>query len=84
MFTVSFGGHRLDGVAPRDFLVGVAGMSSSSGHPLNLLSYDRWVLDTELRTPVLARVGVLGESLFVNRKDEFGVAASDLYGSGGM
>ena len=35
------------------------------------------MLDAELRTPVLARVGVLGESLFVDRKVEFGVAASE-------
>jgi len=55
--------------------VGVAGTSSSSGHPLNRLSYDRWVLDTELKTPVLGRVGVLGEFPFVYRRDELEVAA---------
>ena len=82
LFTASFDDPKLEGVATFDFLVGVAGTSSSSGHPLNLLSYDRWVLDAELRTPVLARVGVLGESSFVNRKDEFGVAASERVAAG--
>lgn len=82
LFTASFGDPKLEGVATFDFLVGVAGTSSSSGHPLNLLSYDRWVLDAELKTPVLARVGVFGESSFVNRKDEFGVAASERVAAG--
>ena len=38
LFTTSFGDPKLDGVATFDFLVGVAGTSSSSGHPLNRLS----------------------------------------------
>lgn len=77
LFTASFGDFKLDGVATFDFLVGVAGTSSSSGHPLNLLSYDRWVLDAELSNPMLTRVGVLGESLSITRKDELGVDASE-------
>lgn len=77
VLTASFDETRLDGVAPFDFLVGVAGTSSSSGHPLNLLSYDRWVLEIELTTPLLARIGVTGDIPFAYRRDEFGVAASE-------
>jgi hypothetical protein len=53
-----------DGVARFELLVGVTGsLKSSSGHPLNLLSYDLWVFDVELKAPALARIGVLGGSL---------------------
>jgi hypothetical protein len=67
---------NVDGVARLELLVGVAGtQTSSSGHPLNLLSYDLCVPDVELNIPVLARVGVLGESLLLYRRDGLGVAS---------
>jgi hypothetical protein len=70
---------NVDGVARLELLVGVAG-TSSSGHPLNLLSYDLCVPDVELNIPVLARVGVLGVSLLVCRRDGLGVASEGFAG----
>lgn len=70
---------RVDDAARLELLVGVMGtQTSSSGHPLNLLSYDRCVLEAELKIPKVARVGVLGESLFEYRRDGLGVAVEDL------
>ena len=61
-----------------ELLVGVLGVAkSSSWKPLNLESYDRWVPRVELRTPLPVRVGVEGEFWLKDRKDDFGVMASE-------
>jgi hypothetical protein len=61
-----------------ELLVGVLGVAkSSSWKPLNLESYDRCVPRVELRTPLPVRVGVEGEFRLKDRKDDFGVMASE-------
>lgn len=67
-----------DDIARLESLLGVMGTAqSSSGHPLNLLSYDFIVPDARLELAVLGRVGVLGESLDTSGRREAGVAVNE-------
>lgn len=67
-----------DDTARFEALIGVMGaVQSSSGQPLNLLSYDLGVSEARLKLAVLGRVGVFRESLDDFRGGEAVVAVKE-------